>query len=306
MWGSDFLGDSNLIDVYIRYLRGKIDDGFEDKLIQTVRGVGYALKGLTLAADAHRRVLRPADRRHHRARCDRDRFGVSLAADRTGQGRHHRHLRRDRARRPKSANVLGFYDPEHRARHAREQGAARSLGLDRPSTSRSTTLGRLPDRQELEHGRPAAGRAARTASSERFTFARDIDGAPLLVLDRALSRDGKPIVGRARRASGSTSSIARTRRAQTILHRRRDRRVLGRRRRLDLHRAAARSIRSCGSPARWRRSARSNSTAACAGSAPTRSAARGDVRRDARPVAGARSRASGSSSPTPRTSSRRR
>jgi two-component system response regulator ArlR len=44
VWGSDFLGDSNLIDVYIRYLRGKIDDGSEDKLIQTVRGVGYALK----------------------------------------------------------------------------------------------------------------------------------------------------------------------------------------------------------------------------------------------------------------------
>jgi two-component system, OmpR family, response regulator ArlR len=44
VWGSDFLGDSNLIDVYIRYLRGKIDDEFDDKLIQTVRGVGYALK----------------------------------------------------------------------------------------------------------------------------------------------------------------------------------------------------------------------------------------------------------------------
>ena len=44
VWGSDFLGDSNLIDVYIRYLRGKIDDDFDEKLIQTVRGVGYALK----------------------------------------------------------------------------------------------------------------------------------------------------------------------------------------------------------------------------------------------------------------------
>ena len=44
VWGSDFLGDSNLIDVYIRYLRGKLDDGFDDKLIQTVRGVGYTLK----------------------------------------------------------------------------------------------------------------------------------------------------------------------------------------------------------------------------------------------------------------------
>ncbi len=44
VWGSDFLGDSNLIDVYIRYLRGKIDDDFPDKLITTVRGVGYTIK----------------------------------------------------------------------------------------------------------------------------------------------------------------------------------------------------------------------------------------------------------------------
>ncbi|MDQ6823614.1 MAG: response regulator transcription factor [Candidatus Eremiobacteraeota bacterium] len=44
VWGSDFLGDSNLIDVYIRYLRGKIDDGFDDKLISTVRGVGYTIR----------------------------------------------------------------------------------------------------------------------------------------------------------------------------------------------------------------------------------------------------------------------
>lgn len=44
VWGSDFLGDSNLIDVYVRYLRGKIDDGFEDKLVHTVRGVGYTLR----------------------------------------------------------------------------------------------------------------------------------------------------------------------------------------------------------------------------------------------------------------------
>ncbi|GAC1652611.1 MAG: response regulator transcription factor [Vulcanimicrobiaceae bacterium] len=44
VWGSDFLGDSNLIDVYIRYLRGKVDDGFDNKLITTVRGVGYTIK----------------------------------------------------------------------------------------------------------------------------------------------------------------------------------------------------------------------------------------------------------------------
>ncbi|MDQ2817031.1 MAG: response regulator transcription factor [Candidatus Eremiobacteraeota bacterium] len=44
VWGSDFLGGSNLIDVYIRYLRNKIDDNAERKLIQTTRGVGYALR----------------------------------------------------------------------------------------------------------------------------------------------------------------------------------------------------------------------------------------------------------------------
>lgn len=44
VWGSDFLGDSNLIDVYIRYLRSKIEDGFDTKVISTVRGVGYTIK----------------------------------------------------------------------------------------------------------------------------------------------------------------------------------------------------------------------------------------------------------------------
>src|SRR5580700_9238879 len=44
VWGSDFLGESNLIDVYIRYLRNKVDAETDDKLIHTVRGVGYALR----------------------------------------------------------------------------------------------------------------------------------------------------------------------------------------------------------------------------------------------------------------------
>ena len=38
------MGSSNGIDVYIRYLRKKIDDGHEPKLIHTVRGAGYVLK----------------------------------------------------------------------------------------------------------------------------------------------------------------------------------------------------------------------------------------------------------------------
>lgn len=44
MYDLDFDGASNVIDVYIRYLRRKIDEGHDEKLIQTVRGVGYALR----------------------------------------------------------------------------------------------------------------------------------------------------------------------------------------------------------------------------------------------------------------------
>ena len=43
-WNADYSGNSNVVDVYIRYLRSKIDDPFERKLLHTVRGVGYALR----------------------------------------------------------------------------------------------------------------------------------------------------------------------------------------------------------------------------------------------------------------------
>ena len=44
IWNYDYEGSSNMIDVYIRYLRKKIDDPFEKKLIHTVRGAGYVLR----------------------------------------------------------------------------------------------------------------------------------------------------------------------------------------------------------------------------------------------------------------------
>ncbi|MEO0455120.1 MAG: response regulator transcription factor [Cyanobacteria bacterium P01_A01_bin.114] len=44
VWGYDFMGESNVIEVYIRYLRLKIDGENEKRLIQTVRGVGYVLR----------------------------------------------------------------------------------------------------------------------------------------------------------------------------------------------------------------------------------------------------------------------
>ncbi|MHB8075378.1 response regulator transcription factor [Desulfosporosinus fructosivorans] len=44
VWGFDFAGETNAVDVYVRFLRGKIDEMFDIKLIHTVRGVGYVIK----------------------------------------------------------------------------------------------------------------------------------------------------------------------------------------------------------------------------------------------------------------------
>ena len=44
VWGFDFVGETNTVDVYIRFLRSKIDEQFGVKLIHTVRGVGYVIR----------------------------------------------------------------------------------------------------------------------------------------------------------------------------------------------------------------------------------------------------------------------
>ncbi len=44
IWNYDYEGGSNVVDVYIRYLRKKLDEGREPKLIHTVRGAGYVLR----------------------------------------------------------------------------------------------------------------------------------------------------------------------------------------------------------------------------------------------------------------------
>jgi DNA-binding response OmpR family regulator len=44
VWGYDYMGDTNVVDVYVRYLRSKIDDIYNIRLIHTIRGVGYLLK----------------------------------------------------------------------------------------------------------------------------------------------------------------------------------------------------------------------------------------------------------------------
>ena len=44
VWGYDYMGETNVVDVYIRYLRSKIDDVYGVHIIQTIRGVGYVIK----------------------------------------------------------------------------------------------------------------------------------------------------------------------------------------------------------------------------------------------------------------------
>ncbi len=44
VWGFDYFGETNIVDVYIRYIRSKIDDVYDDKIINTVRGVGYVIR----------------------------------------------------------------------------------------------------------------------------------------------------------------------------------------------------------------------------------------------------------------------
>ena len=44
VWGYDFGGESNIIEVYIRYLRQKLESGDEIRLLHTVRGMGYVLR----------------------------------------------------------------------------------------------------------------------------------------------------------------------------------------------------------------------------------------------------------------------
>lgn len=44
VWGYDYMGETNVVDVYVRYLRGKIDELYGINMIRTVRGVGYVIK----------------------------------------------------------------------------------------------------------------------------------------------------------------------------------------------------------------------------------------------------------------------
>ena len=44
VWGYEYVGETNVVDVYIRYLRAKLDDAFGVKYIHTVRGVGYVFR----------------------------------------------------------------------------------------------------------------------------------------------------------------------------------------------------------------------------------------------------------------------
>ena len=44
VWGYEYAGETNTVDVYVRFLRSKIDEKLGRKLIETVRGVGYTIR----------------------------------------------------------------------------------------------------------------------------------------------------------------------------------------------------------------------------------------------------------------------
>ncbi|MCL2121333.1 MAG: response regulator transcription factor [Clostridiales bacterium] len=44
VWGYDYVGETNAVDVYVRFLRSKVDERFDMKLIHTVRGIGYQIR----------------------------------------------------------------------------------------------------------------------------------------------------------------------------------------------------------------------------------------------------------------------
>ena len=44
VWGYDYMGETNVVDVYVRYIRSKIDDVYGINMIRTVRGIGYVIK----------------------------------------------------------------------------------------------------------------------------------------------------------------------------------------------------------------------------------------------------------------------
>ena len=52
VWGEDFYGDDNLLDVYIRYLRQKVESKELPVLIHTVRGVGFILRDESISSDS--------------------------------------------------------------------------------------------------------------------------------------------------------------------------------------------------------------------------------------------------------------
>jgi heavy metal response regulator len=62
VWDMDYDGLTNIVDVYIRHLRGKIDDRFQQKLIHTVRGIGYMIDAPEGPAEKPA-LDRPAERR---------------------------------------------------------------------------------------------------------------------------------------------------------------------------------------------------------------------------------------------------
>jgi DNA-binding response OmpR family regulator len=60
VWNLSFDSSTNVVDVYVNYLRRKVDDGHGRRLIHTVRGVGYELSGTSAQSAAAAAVANPS------------------------------------------------------------------------------------------------------------------------------------------------------------------------------------------------------------------------------------------------------
>ena len=164
-WDMAFESRSNVVDVYVRYLREKIDRPFGRDSIETVRGVGYRLR-----ADGGREPApdpRPADARLRRGDGRRARRGraLRLPARRRRAAPH----RRPDARRRRRRDAHEQLQPTAAGRPRRRDGGRRSRSSRRANGRPSQSRAGRARRRSLERERPAGGaRGPRVWLDERL------------------------------------------------------------------------------------------------------------------------------------------
>ena len=167
VWDANFEGSTNIVDVYVGYLRRKLEQPFDRPLIRTIRGVGLRAGGRAVsAADprAHDGVVRRAARRSSSSRSARS-WSSGCAPTSTAARRPRRCARRPRRSRAATAPRAC---PSSATRRARVLTGERAAGAAARPAGRVVGVVRRPGRARADAGarrrrRACAARAARTA-----------------------------------------------------------------------------------------------------------------------------------------------